>query len=70
MKFVTVYVGKYKSVPESKKDQEKLNKLGFRGYVFSLGDYYGLRIGAYPDNSKANHLVSLLKSYGFDSYIL
>lgn len=65
----SVFVGEYKSVPDSKADQKKLNDLGLRGYVFFRGEFYSLKIATYPSFEKAEYLRLQLTKYGFKAYV-
>lgn len=68
MNFISVYVGKYESPAISKKDVKKLNELGLKGYVFSLGDFYSLKVASYPNLDSALKLEEQLKIRGFDAF--
>lgn len=69
MPFFAVYVGKFSKVPESKKTVAKLNSLGYRAYVFSLGDCYSLRVGAFASKEMANKVSEALKVQGFEAFV-
>ena len=60
-----VYVGHYSSPAVSKEDVAKLNRYGLRGYVFSRGDYYALKVYSTPLLDKATEVSNLLKQHGF-----
>lgn len=67
--FYSIYVGRCENQKDLKPIQKKLNTLGLRGYVFSLGDCYSLKVAGYPDKVKAESFCVLLKSKGFDAFI-
>lgn len=70
MNFYSVYVGKYDSPNVSKKDVKKLNELGMRGYLFSMGDHFSIKVATYPNQMVAENLVGILKQKGFEAYII
>lgn len=69
MNFISVYVGKYENTSISKKDLKKLNELGLKGYLYSLGDYYSIKVASFPDNERALKLKEVLEKKGFISFI-
>lgn len=60
-----VYVGHYDSPAISKDDVIKLNRFGLKGYVFSRGDYYALKVFSSPSIDKVNEVKHLLEQKGF-----
>jgi len=60
-----VYVGHYSSPAISKDDVVKLNRFGLKGYVFSRGDYYSLKVYSSPSLDKATEVRKLLIQQGF-----
>lgn len=60
-----VYVGHYSSPAISKDDVVKLNRYGLKGYVFSRGDYYALKVFSSPSLDKATEVRKLLDQHGF-----
>lgn len=60
-----VYVGHYDSPAISKDDVTKLNRFGLKGYVFSRGDYYALKVFSSPSIDKVNEVKHLLEQKGF-----
>lgn len=60
-----VYVGHYDSPAISKDDVIKLNRFGLKGYVFSRGDYYALKVFSSPSIDKVNEVKYLLEQKGF-----
>lgn len=69
VKFYNVYVGKYNSVSISKKDIKKLNDLGLRGYLFSMGEYYSIKVSGFIHQIQAENLRKILEQKGFEAYI-
>lgn len=68
MNFISVYVGKFDTPSASRKDVKKLNDLGLRGYIFSLGDYYSVKVASYPNLDQALKLEEQLKLRGFQAF--
>lgn len=62
-------VGHFKEPSESTKVLRKLNSTGYKGFLFSMGDYYTLKVMTTPDPSKAANLQMLLTEKGFDSFV-
>lgn len=60
-----IYVGHYESPAISKEDVAKLNRYGLRGYVFSRGDYYALKVYSSPNLERVNEVKMLLEQRGF-----
>ena len=60
-----VYVGHYESPAISKDDVAKLNRYGLKGYVFSRGDYYALKVYSSPNENKVKEVKRLLEQKGF-----
>ena len=60
-----IYVGHYSSPAISKDDVVKLNRFGLKGYVFSRGDYYSLKVFSSPSLDKATEVRKLLDQKGF-----
>jgi len=60
-----VYVGHYSSPAISKDDVVKLNRFGLKGYVFSRGDYYSLKVYSSPSLEKVTEVRKLLDQQGF-----
>lgn len=65
----SVYVGKYDSPKVQKSDLKKLNELGLVGYMFSLGEYYSLKVGTFPHEMNALQLLKALRERGFEAFI-
>lgn len=61
----SIYVGHYSSPAITKNDVAKLNKLGLKGFVFSRGDYYALKVYASHIPEKVYKIKTLLESHGF-----
>ena len=61
----SLYVGHYSSPAISKNDVTKLNKMGLRGFVFSRGDYYSLKVFSSPVPELVYQLKNKLESVGF-----
>jgi len=60
-----VYVGHYESPAISKDDVAKLNRYGLKGYVFSRGDHYALKVFSSPSQDKVYEVKRLLEQKGF-----
>lgn len=65
----SIYVGTYESPAITKSDVVKLNKLGLRGFVFSRGDHFALKVASSPDYSKILALKHTLEGNGFTTEI-
>lgn len=61
----SIYAGVYESPAISKADVVKLNKLGLRGFVFSRGDHFALKVLSSPDYSKILAMKCTLEGNGF-----
>lgn len=61
----SIYVGHYSSPAITKNDIAKLNKLGLKGFVFSRGDYYALKVFTSPVPEKIYKIKTLLETNGF-----
>lgn len=61
----SIYVGHYSSPAITKNDVIKLNKLGFKGFVFSRGDYYALKVYSSPVPENIYKVKAVLESQGF-----
>ena len=60
-----IYVGHYDSPAISKDDVAKLNRYELKGYVFSRGDYYALKVFSSPNAERINEVKALLEQNGF-----
>lgn len=65
----SVYVGHYKTPSESKKDLIKLNKLGYKGFLFSRGDYYSLKVFNSINQEKVEITRRKLSQEGFTTSV-
>lgn len=65
MSMYSVYVGKYDSPSATKNDLTKLNKLGFRGFVFSRNNHYSLKVYTSPDKDNINLVSEKLRKLGY-----
>ena len=65
----SIYVGHYSSPAITKEDVIKLNKLGLKGFVFSRGDYYALKVFSSPNATKVAEVKSFLEQHGFSTDI-
>lgn len=64
-----IYVGHYETPAISKDDVAKLNRFGLKGYVFSRGDYYAIKVFSSPNLNKINEVKRLLEEKGFSTEI-
>lgn len=62
-------VGHFKEPSESTKVLRKLNELGYKGFLFSMNDFYTLKVIMTPDPSKAAMVQMQLSSLGFDAFV-
>lgn len=70
---MTIYsacIGKCKEVSEANKLLKKLNEKGYKGYLYSLNDFYTLKVVMTPDMNKANIAAENLKRMGFDAFVI
>ena len=65
MSMYSIYVGNYDSPSATKNDLAKLNKLGFRGFVFSRNGHYSLKVYASPDFDNINLVADKLRKLGY-----
>lgn len=61
----SVFVGKYETTSLAKKDLQKLNKLGLKGYLFSRGTHYSLKVFSSTQEFSAINLKRKLEKIGF-----
>lgn len=61
----SVYVGHYDNANVSKSDLKKLNDLGLKGYIFSRGDHYALKVFSSLDRQKAIEFQKLMIMHKF-----
>lgn len=64
-----IYIGHYETPAISKDDVAKLNRFGLKGYVFSRGDYYAIKVFSSPNLNKINEVKRLLEEKGFSTEI-
>lgn len=64
-----IYIGHYETPAISKDDVAKLNRFGLKGYVFSRGDYYAIKVFSSPNLNKINEAKRLLEEKGFSTEI-
>lgn len=62
-------VGHFKEPSKATKVLKKLNKLGYKGFLFSMGDFYTLKVKMTPDPGKAATEQMLLSEKGFDAFV-
>mgnify|MGYP003597053059 CR=1 FL=1 len=68
--FIIISVGHYTSEKASKKDNEKLLKLGLKPYIFMYHGSYTLRVGTVLSDDKAVQTVEMLCNRGFDAFAI
>lgn len=56
----SVYIGYYANANVGKSDLKKLNELGLKGYMFSRGDHYALKVYSSLDKQKAIEFQKLM----------
>ena len=61
----SLFVGNYKSPSITKGDVSKLNNLGLRGFVFSRGDHYSLKVYSSPSYENIKTVKEKLEQNGF-----
>lgn len=69
MKTWSVYVGRYKNTADSKKDNKNLLDIGYKGYLFSCGEYFSLKVFTSATEDKAKYTKLFLEKKGFDAYL-
>ena len=62
----SLYVGHYSSPSVSKSDVARLNQLGMRGFLFSRGDYYALKVYSSPNPDNIQTVKNRLRDNGFE----
>ena len=67
---IIISVGHYYSEKSSKKDSDKLIRLGLTPYIFTYNGKYTLRIGTVISDDKAVHMVDTLCNRGFDAFAI
>lgn len=66
---LSIYVGKYTTIKESKKDENKLRLLGVYPYLFQKGSVYTLKVFSCSDEAGLNLIKQKLICKGFDAYV-
>ena len=69
MTIYSVCVGKFKETSEANKELKKINAAGYKGFLFSMGDFYTLKVVMTPFLEKAEEANRVLLKKGFASYI-
>ena len=67
--FFSVYVGHFETPSASKDCLKKLNNLGLKGFLFSRGTHYALKVYSSPNFENANILKHNLEKKGFDASV-
>ncbi len=60
----SVYVGRYETPGVSKHELQKLNKMGLKGYLFSRGDHYALKVFSTIEKQSAEGFARKLGQAG------
>jgi len=68
-KIYSVYVGQYEKSSDSKDDLKKLNNLGYKGYLFSMNNFYTLKVFSSVRKEMAAAIYKLMIKNGFSSFI-
>lgn len=70
MQFYTVFAGPFNSPKEANKNLKKINKLGFKGYLFSVKDNkYALKISSSVNLCEVIQKKKILLNAGFPAYL-
>lgn len=68
-KMYSLYVGQFKSPSASKDCLKKLNNLGYKGFLFSRGTHYALKVYSSPNLENVASVRYRLESKGFQTEV-
>jgi len=63
-------VGAYSNIEAAKQELAKLKKWGFKAYTETAAGKTRVRVGPYPDRSKAEEVVQLLEKHGLHPVVM
>lgn len=67
-KIYTVYVGHYKTTSDSKNDLKRINELGYKAYLFNIGECFSLKVYTCYNAEQALYAENIFKKRNFDAF--